>query len=58
MIRNSLQKKSTVERSSNVGLENIKQQYEILSGKKVEVEEEREFFTVRIPCIYKTVNQL
>lgn len=58
VVKNSLQKKGTVERSSNVGLENIKQQYEILTGRKVEVDEDREFFTVRIPCIYKSVNEL
>jgi len=58
VVKNSLQKKNTVERSAKVGLENIRQQYEILSGRKVEVEEEREFFTVRIPCIYKPVIEL
>ncbi|MBE0678245.1 MAG: histidine kinase [Bacteroidales bacterium] len=53
VVRNNLQVRSTVERTSNAGLENIKQQYEILTGMKVEVKSDDGFFTVRLPCIYK-----
>lgn len=55
VVRNNLQIRSTVERTSNAGLENLKQQYEILSGMKVEVKSDDGFFTVRLPCIYKPV---
>jgi LytS/YehU family sensor histidine kinase len=51
VVRNKLQLKSSVEYSENVGLDNIKQQYEILAGKKVEVSQEGGFFTVRLPLI-------
>lgn len=55
VVKNNLQVRSTVGRTSNAGLENIKQQYEILSGMKVEVKSDDGFFTVRLPCIYKPV---
>jgi hypothetical protein len=37
-----------------VGLSNIRQQYEILTGKKVVVSSEEGFFTVKLPLIRKT----
>lgn len=51
IVRNSLQLKSSVEYSENVGLDNIRQQYEILTGRKVEISREGGFFTVRLPVI-------
>ncbi len=57
VIRNNLQVRNSVGRSSGVGLENIRQQYEILSGRKVEVQEDETFFTVKLPCIYKPVTE-
>ncbi|MBE0679509.1 MAG: histidine kinase, partial [Bacteroidales bacterium] len=57
VIRNNLQVRNSVGRSSGVGLENIRQQYEILSGRKVEVQEDEAFFTVKLPCIYKPVTE-
>ncbi|MTI32619.1 sensor histidine kinase [Xanthovirga aplysinae] len=52
-VRNNLQEKknkSSVE-SSGIGLEKIKNQYEFLSNKMVEVLEEDDVFTVKIPVI-------
>jgi two-component system LytT family sensor kinase len=53
IVRNKLQLKSSVEYSENIGLDNIKQQYEILAGQKVEVSREGGFFTVKLPLISK-----
>ncbi len=51
VVRNKLQLKSSVEYSENIGLANIKQQYEILAGKKVEVSRDGGYFTVKLPLI-------
>jgi two-component system LytT family sensor kinase len=51
VVRNKLQLKSSVEYSENIGLANIKQQYEILAGQKAEVSREDGFFTVKLPLI-------
>lgn len=53
VVKNNLQIRSTLEKTSNVGLGNIREQYEILSGRKVEVTSDDAFFTVKLPCIYK-----
>lgn len=51
VIRNNLQSKSSTEESSNVGLENINLQYEILTGQNIEVLKDDGFFTVKLPMI-------
>jgi two-component system, LytTR family, sensor kinase len=51
VVRNKLQLKSSVEYSENIGLANIKQQYEILAGQKVDVSRESGFFTVKLPFL-------
>jgi two-component system, LytTR family, sensor kinase len=53
VVRNNLKVKSTLVSSGNVGLENIRLQYEILTGRKVEVYKEDGFFTVKLPMIEK-----
>jgi two-component system, LytTR family, sensor kinase len=53
VVRNKLQLKSSVEYSENIGLANIKQQYEILAGQKTDVSREGGFFTVKVPLITK-----
>ncbi len=54
VVKNKLNIRSSVENSENVGLSNIRQQYEILTGKKVVVSREEGFFTVKLPLIKKT----
>jgi sensor histidine kinase YesM len=54
-IENNLQIKSTLKKSINIGLENIKMQYEILTNKKVEVLKEEGHFLVKLPLITKPV---
>jgi len=51
VVKNKLQLKSSVEFSENIGLANIKQQYEILASQKVDVSREGGFFTVKLPLI-------
>lgn len=51
VVRNNLQLKRSVEESSHIGLENIRQRYRALTGKEIEVEKTDEYFTVRLPLI-------
>jgi LytS/YehU family sensor histidine kinase len=51
VVQNNLQRKSIIEKSGNIGLENIKQRYEILSQRKVEVSDNDGYFTVKLPLI-------
>jgi LytS/YehU family sensor histidine kinase len=50
-IRNNLQKKSIIETSNKMGLENMKTLYGFLSQKQVEITEEADFFEVKIPLL-------
>jgi LytS/YehU family sensor histidine kinase len=50
-VRNNLQKKSSVELSSGIGLQNIKRRYDFLTTKKVLVEDDENYFTVKIPLL-------
>jgi len=54
VVKNKLNLRSSVENSENVGLSNIRQQYEILTGKKVVVSREEGFFIVKLPLVKKT----
>jgi len=51
VIDNNLQLKSSTERSSNIGLNNIRKRYEYLTTRKVEINENDEHFTVKIPLM-------
>lgn len=53
VVRNNLQERSMVEKSSGVGLVNIRQQYDILAGRAVIVIKDEEYFTVKLPFIVK-----
>lgn len=50
-IRNTLQRKSSVEPSSRTGLENIRKRYQFLTSKPVIIEETADSFTVKIPLL-------
>ncbi len=54
IIKNNLQVKSVIEKKGNVGLENINLQYELLTGRNIEILKENGFFTVMLPMIHKT----
>jgi len=51
VIKNNLQKRTTVSHSGNIGLNNIKARYEYLSDKEFEVGEGDGYFMVRIPVL-------
>ncbi len=51
VVRNNLQRKKFVETSNKRGLTNLKSFYSYLSEKELEVSENGQFFTIRIPLI-------
>jgi len=51
VVKNNLQKRTTVNGSGNIGLNNIRSRYEYLSDKGFEVIEDGGFFIVKIPMI-------
>jgi sensor histidine kinase YesM len=52
VVENNLQKKSSMsEESSGVGLENIRKRYEMLSNRKLVIEESPAYFRVKIPLL-------
>lgn len=53
VVKNNLQVKTVMERSGNLGLENIRQQYEYITGRQVEVTRDNGFFKVMLPLISK-----
>jgi len=50
-VMNNLQLKSSTERSSHIGLENIRKRYDYLTGKKVEIINNEQHFMVKIPLL-------
>ncbi|MBN2173287.1 MAG: histidine kinase [Bacteroidales bacterium] len=50
-VRNNLQMKSSTERSSGTGLNNIKKRYEYLTNKKVSIEQNENYYQVKIPLL-------
>lgn len=56
VVENNLQPKQIVKRSSGVGLSNIKQRYELLSNKKVIINQQANSFAVAIPMLTKQVS--
>jgi two-component system, LytTR family, sensor kinase len=50
-VSNNLQPKINKEVSSNIGLNNINQRYELITGKQIRISEGPEFFRVSIPLI-------
>lgn len=56
IVQNNLQPKQIVKKSSGVGLENIKQRYQLLSNKKVHINQREKDFVVAIPMLTKQVS--
>lgn len=56
VIENNLQPKQIVKKSSGVGLANIKQRYELLTNKKVFINQEAKRFAVAIPMLTKQMS--
>ena len=58
VVQNNLQRKSiSNEPSAGIGLENIRKRYEFLSEKKVEVLEDGNSFTVKLPIIKDAIHE-
>ena len=55
VVENNLQPKQIVKKSSGVGLSNIKQRYDLLTNKKVNINKEAHSFTVAIPMLTKQI---
>ncbi|MFK7832363.1 MAG: histidine kinase [Winogradskyella sp.] len=55
VVMNNLQPKQIVKKSSGVGLENIKQRYQLLSNRKVHINQREKDFAVAIPMLTKQV---
>src|SRR4030042_2040762 len=51
VLKNNLQKKTTVHQNSQIGLDNLFKRYEFLSPVKIEILENSEEFIVRLPII-------
>lgn len=56
VVENNLQPKQIVKKSSGVGLENIKQRYDLLSNKKVNINQQDNSFAVAIPMLTKQIS--
>jgi len=56
IVENNLQPKQVVKKSSGVGLNNIKQRYQLLTNKKVNIIENRSNFRVSIPMLTKQIS--
>jgi hypothetical protein len=56
VVENNLQTKQIVKKSSGVGLENIKQRYELLTNKTVHINQQADRFAVAIPMLTKQVS--
>ncbi|WP_299224648.1 histidine kinase [uncultured Psychroserpens sp.] len=56
IVENNLQPKQIVKKSSGVGLENIKQRYNLLSNKTVSINQQANRFAVAIPMLTKQVS--
>ncbi|WP_040278152.1 histidine kinase [Psychroserpens damuponensis] len=56
VVENNLQPKQIVKKSSGVGLENIKQRYQLLSNKTVSINQQATSFAVAIPMLTKQVS--
>lgn len=51
VVRNNLQRKNYVESSNRQGLQNLQSLYSYLSNRPVIIEEDKDFFTVKIPLL-------
>ena len=56
VVMNNLQPKQIVKKSSGVGLENIKQRYQLLTERKVYINQREKDFAVAIPMLTKQIS--
>lgn len=58
VVTNNLQEKQVVKKSSGVGLQNIRQRYSILTDRQVEIEKNRDQFSVKLPMLSQQISVL
>jgi hypothetical protein len=51
MVKNNLQKKIKPEDSTHFGLQSLVKRYELISKKRIRIEENGEYFRVSIPLL-------
>jgi sensor histidine kinase YesM len=51
MVRNNYQPKQILEKSSQIGLKSINQQYKIICGKEITVKNEDDYFEITLPVL-------
>mgnify|MGYP000185708124 FL=1 len=56
VVENNLQPKQIVKKSSGVGLDNIRQRYNLLTDKKVNINQQADSFAVAIPMLTKQIS--
>jgi len=56
IIQNNIQEKQVVKKSSGVGLRNIRQRYQILSNREVNINQSEGQFTVSLPILTKKIS--
>lgn len=56
VVKNNLQEKQVVRKSSGVGLQNIEQRYNILSDRKVAIQKSTKDFSVSLPMLSQKVS--
>jgi len=54
-VENTLNPKSSLEKSTKVGLKNIQQRYELISSNKVSIENDNKLFKVRLPLLTQKI---
>lgn len=55
VIENSVNPKSSLGKSTKVGLRNIKQRYELVSSNKVSIEHDKKIFKVKLPLLTQKI---
>ncbi|MCM5663669.1 2TM domain-containing protein [Galbibacter mesophilus] len=58
IVKNNLQQKSVLKKSSGVGLINIKQRYHLLTSREVIIEKNTQTFQVKIPILTKQISTM
>lgn len=53
IVRNKLQPKEILKRGSGVGLSNIRQRYQLLTDREIEITTNNQFFSVKLPLLTK-----
>ncbi|MDT0607102.1 2TM domain-containing protein [Croceitalea rosinachiae] len=56
VVENNLQEKQVVKKSSGVGLQNIRQRYEILTDKQVIIDKTKSDFSVSLPMLSRQIS--